>query len=70
MHNPHVPETSPMMQVKVGDEGVAESVLRPVGQVRFEAGLVDAVSESGMIKAGAAVHVLRKGWQQDHRKGE
>jgi membrane-bound serine protease (ClpP class) len=53
-------ETDPVRKVKVGDVGTAESYLRPVGEVRFEAGLIDAVSEGTFIAAGSKVRVLRR----------
>ncbi len=53
------PAASALETVAPGRVGVTESVLRPVGQVRFDEGLFDASSETGMIRAGTTVRVLR-----------
>ncbi len=55
-----VSETSPYRRVSAGDVGVVEATCRPVGKVRIGDDLLDAVSESGIIKAGRKVKVLRR----------
>lgn len=55
-----IDETDPVRLVKPGDLGTAESYLRPVGEVRFDCGLIDAVSEGTFIAAGSKVRVLRR----------
>ncbi|MBN2584267.1 MAG: hypothetical protein JXL80_14490 [Planctomycetes bacterium] len=52
-------EASPIRGVRPGDQGVVESVCRPVGKVRIGQTLVDAVSDGSIIEAGARVRVLR-----------
>jgi membrane-bound ClpP family serine protease len=55
---PPVAESSPFTRVKVGDVGVAETMCRPVGKVRFGDDLLDASSEGGIVERGATVRVL------------
>jgi len=55
---PPVAESSPFTRVKVGDVGVAETMCRPVGKVRFGDDLLDASSEGGIVERGAKVRVL------------
>jgi len=56
---PPVPESSPMLRIDVGEEGVVHSVLRPVGKVRFGGDLLDAMSEGDVIEPGTRVRVVR-----------
>ena len=56
---PPVPEESPRRFVQIGDSGTVESVLRPVGKVRFGEVLLDAVADGKRIDVGAKVRVLR-----------
>lgn len=58
--DPPVAENSAMMRVAVGDSGVVHSVCRPVGKVRFDNDILDAMSEGDIIAPGAAVRVLRR----------
>ena len=51
---------SQLARVQVGDVGVVEGMLRPVGKVRFGGELLDAVSEGEMIEAGSRVRILRR----------
>jgi membrane-bound serine protease (ClpP class) len=55
-----VTKDSAMMRVAVGDSGVVHSVCRPVGKVRFDNDILDAMSEGDIIAPGAAVRVLRR----------
>lgn len=50
-------ELSPMRRVQVGDLGIAETVLRPAGEVRFGQDLLDAISHTGIIDPGSRVRV-------------
>ncbi len=45
----------------VGREGVAETLLRPSGAVRIDGRRVIASAESGVIRKGARVRVIRAG---------
>jgi len=45
--------------VRPGDQGVVESVCRPVGKVRIGTALVDAVSDGTIIETGSRVRVAR-----------
>lgn len=56
---PQLAENSPLRNIRPGDVGLAESLLRPAGKVRFGDLLTDAESEGGIIEAGAKVRVLR-----------
>jgi membrane-bound serine protease (ClpP class) len=56
---PPVPESSPMLRIDVGEEGTVQSVLRPVGKVRFGNDLLDAMSEGDVIEPGTRVRVVR-----------
>jgi len=51
---------SPMLHITVGQIGTTRSPLRPVGEVRFEDNLLDAVSAGGIIESGKQVRVLRR----------
>ena len=42
-----------------GRKGIAVSVLRPVGKVKIEGELVDALSEGTFIEAGRSVMVVK-----------
>jgi membrane-bound serine protease (ClpP class) len=42
---------------RVGDEGIAETNLRPAGKARFGGRLEDVVTEGDLIEAGARVRV-------------
>ena len=55
-----VGDDSAFNRVRVGDVGVAETMCRPVGKVRFGEALLDASSEGDIIELGAKVHVLQK----------
>lgn len=44
--------------VSVGDWGIAESLLRPAGRVRFQGQSVDVVSDGSYIPAGQQVRVI------------
>jgi membrane-bound serine protease (ClpP class) len=59
-HDAPRPDDSPMLRVRPGDLGTAESILRPVGEVRFGKDLLDAVSRRGIIEVGQRVRVLRR----------
>ena len=52
-------EDSPIHQIAVGDIGIAQSTLRPVGKVRFGQLLLDASSTGEMIQRGSSVRVIR-----------
>ena len=51
-------EDSPMLKIQKGDQGIAVSMLRPVGRARFGNALVDVVSDTGLIDAGAKIRVI------------
>ena len=53
-------EDSPMLNIRVGQTGETESMLRPVGVVRFGDDLLDAVSEGEIIEKGRTVRVLHR----------
>ncbi|MCK5557514.1 MAG: hypothetical protein KAJ01_04010, partial [Candidatus Hydrogenedentes bacterium] len=53
-------EASPMLNIRVGQTGETESMLRPVGVVRFGDDLLDAVSEGEIIEQGRTVRVLHR----------
>ena len=53
-------EDSPMLKIQVGQTGQTESMLRPVGRVRFGDDLLNAVSEGGVIESGRTVRVLHR----------
>jgi len=44
--------------VQVGEEGVAESTLRPAGKAKFGARLVDVVAEGDFLDAGTRIRVI------------
>lgn len=44
--------------VKVGEWGVAESVLRPAGKARFQSRSVDVVADGAYVEAGSPVQVI------------
>lgn len=44
--------------VKVGEWGVAESVLRPAGKARFQSRSIDVVADGAYVEAGAPVQVI------------
>jgi membrane-bound serine protease (ClpP class) len=44
---------------QLGQHGVADSVLRPAGKVRFDDRLVDVVTEGDFLDPGTAVEVVR-----------
>ena len=46
------------LPVSMGDEGVAVSELRPMGEVEFATKRIEAISERGMIRAGQKVRVV------------
>jgi membrane-bound serine protease (ClpP class) len=49
-----------MFRIQAGMTGVAISMLRPVGKVRFGEDSLDAVAVEGIIEAGRCVRVLRR----------
>ncbi len=49
-----------LVQPQVGEQGVAESVLRPSGKVLFGQQLVDVVTEGDYLDPGTAVEVIRR----------
>ncbi len=53
-------EDSPMLRIRQGDLGVVVAQLHPVGEVRFGADLLDAVSDSGIIDPGTKVRVVAR----------
>jgi membrane-bound ClpP family serine protease len=53
-------EDAPIFHIKVGDEGIAASALRPVGEVRFGEDLIDAISHVGLIERGRQVRVVKR----------
>lgn len=53
-------EQSPIFKISVGDEGLAVSALRPVGEARFGENLIDAVSDVGFIERGRRVRVIKR----------
>ncbi len=53
-------DQSPIFKINVGDEGLAASALRPVGEVRFGEDLIDAISDVGMIERGRRVRVIKR----------
>ncbi len=57
---PPAPDDSPIHSVQVGDIGLVESTLRPVGKVRINNALCDAAAESAFIESGARVRVLQR----------
>ncbi len=50
----------PIRRIELGQSGVAATTCRPVGQVRIDGMLLDAVADGTMIPRGAKVRVLRK----------
>ncbi|MCP4815682.1 MAG: hypothetical protein GY888_24480 [Planctomycetaceae bacterium] len=45
--------------VRVGDQGIATSTLRPAGKARFDGNYIDVVSEGGYIEHDTAIEVVR-----------
>jgi membrane-bound serine protease (ClpP class) len=45
---------------QVGEQGVAESVLRPSGKVLFDQRLVDVITEGDFLDPGTSVEVIRR----------
>jgi membrane-bound serine protease (ClpP class) len=56
LNTPAVEQTLP----QVGEQGVAESVLRPSGKVLFDKRLVDVVTEGDYLDPGTPVEVIRR----------
>jgi membrane-bound serine protease (ClpP class) len=52
-------EQHPIRRVQPGQTGLAASTCRPVGQVRIDGQLLDAVAEGRMIQRGSKIRVLR-----------
>jgi membrane-bound ClpP family serine protease len=52
-------EESTQLEQLVGQHGIAASFLRPAGIVEVQGQRIDALSESEMIPAGAAVEIIR-----------
>ena len=46
-------------QPQLGDEGVADSVLRPAGRVRFGQRTRDVVSEGTFVEPGTVVRIVK-----------
>ena len=44
-------------RVRVGEEGVARTILRPAGKAEFGAALVDVVTDGEFLERGARVRV-------------
>lgn len=57
---PPVSEASPMLRVRIGDQGVVVGMCRPVGKVRLGEDLLDAASEGEALAVGTTVRVLRR----------
>jgi membrane-bound serine protease (ClpP class) len=55
-----IPEDPYAALANLGDIGLAESLLRPAGKVRFGATLLDVVSEGEYIPRGSRVEVVRR----------
>ena len=53
-------DTSPRSHLHVGDVGIVEAPLRPVGRARFGEDLIDVQSEGEAIPTGARVKVIAK----------
>lgn len=47
------------VMVAVGDQGVAESVLRPAGVARFGDRIIDVISDGSYVESGSQVRVIR-----------
>ncbi|MCC6511389.1 MAG: peptidase, partial [Pirellulaceae bacterium] len=47
-------------QPQVGEQGIADSVLRPAGKVRFGGHMVDVVTEGDFLDPGTAVEVIKR----------
>jgi len=58
LHGPPATAASVMRKVSVGDIGTVETVCRPVGQVRIDGELVDAMADGTMIEPGEKVRVI------------
>jgi membrane-bound serine protease (ClpP class) len=52
------PPVSPAREVRVGDQGIADSLLRPAGKVQFGDRFVDVVSDGTFIDRGRPVRVV------------
>jgi len=52
-------ESAPIRSIKVGQTGTVRSICRPVGQVRIDGKLLDAVADGAYIPAGTQVKVIR-----------
>ena len=51
-------ETRPLLVDRIGSSGRALTPLRPSGMIDFDGRRVEAMAESGLIRAGAAVTVV------------
>ena len=51
----------PQRAMQAGDQGVAETDLRPSGRASFSGRMVDVISVSGYIAAGRPVRVMSVG---------
>ena len=56
---PPVSADSPYTRIAIGAVGLAETMCRPAGKVRFGDDLLDVTSEGGIIERGQKVRVLR-----------
>ena len=48
------------LSAQVGQQGVVETPLRPVGRVRIGEELFDAVAEEGLIESGVTIEVIQE----------
>jgi len=58
-HTPPTTEDAPILNIAAGQVGKVTQTCRPVGKVRIDGRLVDAIADGAFIKAGAEVVVLR-----------
>jgi membrane-bound serine protease (ClpP class) len=58
-HDAPRPDDSPYLRIHPGDTGTTVSPLHPVGDVRFNGDIVNAVSDGEMIEKGKTVRVVR-----------
>lgn len=53
------PTSGALCDVASGDQGIAESVLRPSGKVKIGGRLLDVITEGDYVEAGTLIEVLR-----------
>ena len=51
--------SSPTHQELIGQEGIAQTVLRPSGKVQIEGQIYDGISESGFVEKGEPIVVIK-----------